>query len=107
MVPAPYDFLFAVVLIVVGAVTCFAGYRWFRIVLALLGFVLGALMSSSVMGISNTAGMVIAALVGGLVGAAIMLFAYFVGIALVGAVVGALIVAPVFWAAFGNGDPPW
>jgi hypothetical protein len=107
MVPPPYDFLFAVVLILVGAVTCFAGYRWFRIVLALLGFILGALMSSSVMGISNTAGMVIAALVGGLVGAAILLFAYFVGIALVGAVVGALIVTPVLWAAFGSGDPPW
>jgi uncharacterized protein DUF4203 len=107
MVPSPYDFLFAVVLIFVGAFTCFAGYRWFRIVLALLGFILGALMSSSVMGISNTAGMVIAALVGGLVGAAILLFAYFVGIALVGAVVGALIVTPVLWAALGSGDPPW
>jgi hypothetical protein len=107
MFPPPYDFLFAVLLVLVGALTGFAGYRWFRVVLALLGFILGALMSSSLMGISNTAGMVMAALVGGLAGAAILLFAYFVGIALIGAVIGALVAAPVVWAAFGTGDPPW
>ena len=43
------------------------------------------------MGISNTTGMVVAALVGGSVGALLLLFAYFVGIALVGAGLGALV----------------
>jgi hypothetical protein len=107
MLTSPYDLLFAIVLMLVGAVTCFAGFRWFRIVLALSGFILGALVASSMMGISNTAGMVVAGLIGGLAGAAILLFAYFVGIALVGAVVGALVVTPALWAGFGSGDPPW
>ena len=69
--------------------------------LALFGFILGAMIASSMMGISNTAGMVVAALVGGLAGAAILMFAYFVGIALVGAGVGAL-VAHFGWAPFGT-----
>ena len=84
-------------LVLAGALACFAGYRLFRYVLALFGFILGAMIASSMMGISNTAGMVIAALVGGLAGAAILLFAYFIGIALVGAGVGAL-VAHFGWA---------
>jgi hypothetical protein len=93
------------VLLVAGALSCFAGYRLFRTVLAIFGFILGAMLTSSLMGISNTAGMVIAALIGGLAGAAILLFAYFVGIALVGAGVGAL-VAHFGWAFVGSGDPP-
>jgi hypothetical protein len=63
------------------------------------------MIASSTLGISNIVGMLVAALVGGLVGAAILMFAYFVGIALVGAGVGAL-VAHFGWAPFGTGDPP-
>jgi len=93
------------VLVLAGALACFAGYRLFRIVLGVFGFILGAMLASSLMGISNTVGLVVAALVGGMVGAAILLFAYFVGIALVGAGVGAL-VSHVTWAFVGSGDPP-
>ena len=105
MLPQSYELPAAIVLLFAGALACFAGYRLFRIVLAIFGFILGAMLASSLMGISNTAGMVIAALVGGLVGAAILLFAYFVGIALVGAGVGALI-SHFGWAFVGSGDPP-
>jgi hypothetical protein len=49
--------------------------------------------------------MIGAALAGGLIGAAILLFGYFVGIALVGAGIGALIVH-FGWASVGSGDPP-
>ena len=105
MLPQSYELPAALVLLLSGALACFAGYRLFRIVLAIFGFIVGAMLVSSLMGISNTAGMAIAALVGGLVGAAILLFAYFVGIALVGAGVGAL-VAHVGWAFVGSGDPP-
>ena len=105
MLPQSYELPAALVLLLAGALACLAGYRLFRIVLAIFGFILGAMVVSSLMGISNTAGMVIAALVGGLVGAAILLFAYFVGIALVGAGVGAL-VAHFGWAFIGSGDPP-
>jgi uncharacterized protein DUF4203 len=105
MLPQSYELPAALVLLFAGGLACFAGYRLFRIVLAIFGFILGAMLASSLMGISNTAGMVIAALIGGLAGAAILLFAYFVGIALVGAAVGALI-AHFGWAFVGSGDPP-
>ncbi len=43
------------------------------------------------MGATSTGGMIVAALVGGVCGAVILMFAYFVGIALVGAGLGALV----------------
>jgi hypothetical protein len=105
MLPESYELPAALVLLLAGALACFAGQRLFRIVLAVFGFIFGAMLASSLMGITNTAGMVIAALVGGLAGAAILLFAYFVGIAIVGAGVGALI-AHFGWGFVGSGDPP-
>jgi hypothetical protein len=105
MLPQAYELPAALVLVLAGALACFAGYRLFRYVLAIFGFILGAMLASSVMGISNTAGMIGAALAGGLIGAAILLFGYFVGIALVGAGIGALIVH-FGWASVGSGDPP-
>jgi hypothetical protein len=105
MLPQSYELPAALILVLAGALACFAGHRLFRYVLAIFGFILGAMLSSSVIGISNTVGMVAAALVGGLIGAAILLFAYFVGIALVGAGIGALAVH-FGWAFVGSGDPP-
>ena len=105
MLPQSYELGAALVLVLAGALACFAGYRLFRYVLAIFGFILGAMIASSTMGISNAVGMVVAALVGGLLGAAILMFAYFVGIAIVGAGVGALI-AHFGWAPIGSGDPP-
>lgn len=105
MLPQSYELPAAIVLLAAGALACFAGYRLFRIVLAIFGFILGAMLASSVMGTSNTVAMVIVALVGGLIGAGILMFAYFVGIALVGAAVGALI-AHFGWGFVGSGDPP-
>ena len=105
MLPHSYQLPAAIVLVLGGALAWLAGYRLFRVVLAIYGFILGAMLASSVMGISNTAGMVAAALVGGLVGAAILIFAYFVGIALVGAGLGTLVVH-VGWSQFATADPP-
>jgi hypothetical protein len=105
MLPHGYELPAAIVLIVGGALACFAGYRLFRLVLGLYGFVLGAMLASSVTGVTNTVGMVAAALVGGMVGALILVFAYFVGIALVGAGLGAL-VTHLLWTRSAAGDPP-
>ena len=58
------------------------------------------------MGITNTTGMIVAALVGGIAGALLLMFAYFIGIALAGAGLGALI-AHVAWDKVAHGDPPW
>ena len=105
MLPHSYELPAAILLVLGGALAWSAGYRLFRVVLAIYGFIFGAMLASSVMGISNTAGMVVAALVGGLIGAAILTFAYFVGIALVGAGLGAFVVH-VGWSQWAAGDPP-
>ncbi|HXW04287.1 MAG TPA: DUF4203 domain-containing protein [Vicinamibacterales bacterium] len=98
MLPASLQTPAAVILLVGGLLSCFAGYRIFRVVLGIYGFILGALAASSVMGTEQTVWMVVAAVVGGLVGALILIGAYFVGVALIGAGIGALVVN-VVWAA--------
>ena len=103
MLPASYQLPAAIVLLVGGIVACFFGYRLFRIVLAIFGFILGSLAASSVFGVGDTGAMVIAAVVGGLVGAGILIVAYFVGVALIGAGLGA--VSAHLLLAAGDRDP--
>jgi hypothetical protein len=106
MLPHSYELPAAILLVLGGALSCFAGYRLFKIVLGIYGFVLGAMLASSTMGVTNGTGMIVASLVGGVCGALLLMFAYFVGIALVGAGLGAL-VAHVAWSTLGrSGDPP-
>jgi hypothetical protein len=105
MLPIGYESVAAIALVLGGAIACFAGYRLFRIVLAIYGFIVGAMLASSTMGSSNTLGMVLAALVGGVVGSVLMFFAYFVGIALLGAGLGAVIVHGA-WSQASATDPP-
>lgn len=101
MLPAWLQTPAALLLLVSGLVSCFAGYRVFRVVLGIYGFILGALMASSFMGTDQTLWMLVAALAGGLVGAAILVLAYFVGVALIGAGAGALL-ANAIWTSFGR-----
>jgi len=103
MLPASYQLPAAAILLGGGIIACFFGYRLFRTVLAIFGFILGALAASSVFGISNTTLMLVAAVVGGLIGAFILIAAYFVGVALVGAGLGAVIANLVF--SGGGRDP--
>lgn len=103
MLPVAYQLPAALVLVLGGAVSCFVGYRLFKFVLGIFGFILGALAASSIWGASDTTYMVIAAIVGGLVGGVLLLAAYFVGVALVGAGLGAL-VANLLWTQI-EGDP--
>jgi Domain of unknown function (DUF4203) len=101
MLPASLQTPAAIVLLVGGVISCFAGYRVFRLVLGIYGFILGALFASAAMGTEHTVWMIVAALVGGLVGALILIAAYFVGVALLGAGIGAL-TASLIWAALGR-----
>jgi hypothetical protein len=101
MLPASFQTPAAIILVLGGLLSCFAGYRVFRVVLGFFGFVLGALLTSSVMGTEQTMWMIAAAVVGGLVGALILIAAYFVGVALIGAGVGALAVN-LIWASLGR-----
>ncbi len=103
MLPAVYQTPAAVLLVLGGLVACFFGYRLFKFVLGIFGFILGALAASSIWGASETTYMVIAAIVGGLAGGMLLLAAYFVGVALVGAGMGALI-ANLIWTQI-EGDP--
>ncbi len=101
MLPSSYQLPTAVVFIVVGLVACFAGNRLFRFVLGLYGFIIGALLGSSFVAASNQAGMLIAAAVGGVLGALAFFAAYFVGVVLVGAGLGAL-VSHIVWSGLGR-----
>ncbi len=101
MLPASFQTPAAIILVLGGLLSCFAGYRVFRVVLGFFGFVLGALLTSSVMGTDQTVWMIVAAIVGGIVGALILVGAYFVGVALIGAGVGALVVN-LIWAYLGR-----
>lgn len=101
MLPAFLQTPAALVLLAGGLIACFAGYRVFRVVLGIYGFILGALFASGAMGTEHTMWMIVAALAGGIVGALILIAAYFVGVALVGAGVGAL-AASLIWASLGR-----
>ena len=104
MLPASFAMPTAVVLTVGGLLACFAGYRLFRIVLGVYGFVVGAMVTTSIIGAQSTITLVAAAIVGGLVGALLMVAAYFVGVGLVGAGLAALALNAL-WHTFA-GDPP-
>jgi hypothetical protein len=98
MLPASYQLPAAIVLLLGGTVACFFGYRMFRLVLAIFGFIFGAFAASSLWAPSDTTGMLVAAAVGGLAGAGILYAAYFVGVALFGAGIGAFVANLAFSA---------
>jgi Domain of unknown function (DUF4203) len=93
----------ALVLLAGGLVSCFAGYRLFRIVLSIYGFILGALVATSIAGAGSTGTLLIWALVGGLAGAVILNLAYFLGVVLVGASIGGMLATLLFGR--GGADP--
>jgi hypothetical protein len=107
MLPPTYELPAELLLVLTGVVACFAGYRLFKVVLAIYGFIIGAMLASSIVGVTNTTGRVVGAVLGGAVGAVILVVAYCVGIGLVGAGLGAL-VAHLGWGYVQPGDPtPW
>lgn len=103
MLPAFLQTPAAAILLVGGLLACFAGYRVFRVVLGIYGFILGVLLATSIVGTENTMWTIAAAIGGGLAGALLLIAAYFVGVALIGAGLGAAL-ANLIWAAIG-GEP--
>ncbi|MBN1163162.1 MAG: TMEM198/TM7SF3 family protein [Candidatus Krumholzibacteriota bacterium] len=93
----------AALAIVFGIVSCFWGYRIFKIVLGIFGFILGAYLAGTA-GVHFTGGWGLIALsmglVGGLIGGALVTVLYFAGVFLVGSlsgwVIGALLLGCVF-----------
>jgi hypothetical protein len=103
MLPAFLQTPAAAILLVGGILACFAGYRVFRVVLGIYGFILGALLATSIVGTDHTVWTIAASIGGGIVGALLLIAAYFVGVALIGAGLGAAL-ANVIWAGIG-GEP--
>ena len=103
MIPASYQMPAAALLLLAGIISCFFGYRLFRTVLAIFGFIVGGMLASSIFGVGNTTLLLVAWVAGGLVGAFILIFAYFLGVALAGASIGAAVANLMF--SIGNRDP--
>jgi len=93
-----------VLLLVGGLLACVAGYRLFRLVLGVYGFILGAVFASSLVSPGSSTSLLVAAIVGGIVGAVLLTLAYYVGVAIAGGGLGAM-VAHTFWPQMGHGEP--
>ncbi|HEX8029402.1 MAG TPA: hypothetical protein VF491_13105, partial [Vicinamibacterales bacterium] len=59
MLPAAYQVPAAAVLLLGGLVACFSGYRLFKYVLAVVGFIIGAIAARSIFGAVDTTPMII------------------------------------------------
>lgn len=104
------DFLIGALILLVGAAFCFAGYRFFRILIVIWGFFagfnLGAAGMTALFGqgfLGTTTGWVLG-LVVGLVFAALAYFFYYVAVVLLGASVGYSLGSGLI-AAFGLNNP--
>ena len=106
MLPNAVELPAGFLLFVSGVLACFAGYRMFRWVVGVYGFILGAAIASSTMGATSTGGMIVAGIFGGVAGAIILVMAYLVGVGVVGAGFSVL-VAHVGWSYLrGSVEPP-
>ena len=105
MLPGMSQLPAAIVLIVAGLVSCFQGRRLFRVLLGLVGFILGALVATSVLAPSTSTATWIAIGVGGVAGALILIATYFLGVAVAGAALAALLVH-VGFGQFGHEPHP-
>ncbi len=93
--------------ILVGAVQCFFGYRIFKIILGLTGFLLGAALGGAI-GYSiwpQEVAALAAGLVGGIIGAAVLVALYFFGVFLIGAFLGGVLGQVFFAVAESNPQP--
>ena len=93
--------------IVVGAVECFFGYRIFKVILGLIGFLIGGGVAGAIGYAVSEQEIValLAGLVGGAIGAALMVALFFIGVFLVGAFFGGVL-GGVLYAVAGNSPEP-
>jgi hypothetical protein len=105
VIPQAYQPLMLALMVVSGLIAWAAGYRLFRLVLTLNGFIFGAWVTTAMLGASDKLMLILAAIGGGALGALIMFFGYFVGVALVGAGIGALAVH-LLWSRAGTDPHP-
>tara|TARA_B100000929_G_scaffold266808_1_gene234692 strand:+ start:74 stop:661 length:588 start_codon:yes stop_codon:yes gene_type:complete len=83
----------AIILLGGGFLACFLGYRLFRFILLGYGLVTGVVLVSQLnLNFPETWMVITATIIGGLIGAALFLAVYFVGVAVAGAGLGVLAV---------------
>ncbi len=105
--PANGILIFAGLTLVVGAIECFLGYRLFKVVIALTGFLIGGLISASLGYTMSNQELcsLLYGILGGLIGAALLYILYFAGIFLLGVILG-IFVGVILYAAMGCDPQP-
>lgn len=93
MFPDTFHMPVAIILLGGGFLACFLGYRLFRFILLGYGLVTGAFLVNQLnLNFPETWMVITATIIGGLIGAALFLAVYFVGVAVAGAGLGVLAV---------------
>jgi hypothetical protein len=94
--------------IAIGLIQCFFGYRFFRVVLGITGFLLGGLLAGYLVYHWTTSPLfaVIAGVVGGLIGGFLLGGLYIIGFFVIGAIFGGVAVSALFSLA-GSTAPTW
>lgn len=99
------SFAFLAVSILFGLISCFWGYRAFKVVLAIIGFAAGAYFGA-VVAAHFTGGFgviaVIAGVIGGLIGGSLVIAVYFAGVFVLG-VLGGWVIYTMITGAAGYG----
>jgi hypothetical protein len=94
MFPAPFAQTSAVVVLIIGLIALFSGYRAFKALLAIAGFVTGAILTWAIARpmLEETGFLLyLLTLVGGLVCAIALVAFYFIGVFVAGAALGSLL----------------
>ena len=93
MFPDTFHMPVAIILLGGGFLACFLGYRLFRFILLGYGLVTGVVLVSQLnLNFPETWMVITATIIGGIIGAALFLAVYFVGVAVAGAGLGVLAV---------------
>jgi hypothetical protein len=96
--------LIALGAIALGLVQCFFGYRIFRVILGITGFILGGLLAGYL--VNSLTQSQLLSVIGALIGAGLMAGLYKVGVFLIGALFGGMAVSALF-ALVGGSPPTW
>ena len=93
--------------IFVGALQCFFGYRFFKFILGLTGFLLGGALAGEIgyMISQEEAVALLAGLVGGFISAALMVAMYFICIFVIGALLGGVLGSVFFSVTESSPEP--
>lgn len=93
--------------ILVGALQCFFGYRIFKFILGLTGFLIGGALVAAIGSefSQEVIFIILSGLMGGFIGAALMATLYFVGIFLIGAILGSVLGTVLYAVAESQPDP--